>query len=203
MEAKWIFRPLKLHRKKYVETTWIFRPSKLHREKHVGTTWIFRSAKLHRKCTWKWRANSSKFSLQRIHVISTSARWVYIWVFIYYMQSWKQCALPVIQSPQWLCYNSYTWGHDVRLACAQVHELSQTHCGDNREDTYCFMIPNILHPSCFMWDLRFEYSVSCITYDQFYIYIIYIYIKYIYCKSGHKWSIYIVFTHICKLLMLT
>ena len=74
MEARWIFGALKLHRKKYVETTSIFRPSKLHWKQHVETTWIFRSAKLHWKCTWKWRGNSSKFSLRRIHVISTLNR---------------------------------------------------------------------------------------------------------------------------------
>ena len=30
VETTWIFRPEKLHPKKYVETTWIFRPAKLH-----------------------------------------------------------------------------------------------------------------------------------------------------------------------------
>ena len=43
-------------------------------------------------------------------------------------------------SPQWVCGNSCTWAHDVRLSpnrasCAQVHELPQSHCGDNREGT--------------------------------------------------------------------
>ena len=40
-------------------------------------------------------------------------------------------------SPHWLCGNSCTWAHDVRLStsCAQVHELPQSHCGDNREGT--------------------------------------------------------------------
>ena len=28
-----------------------------------------------------------------------------------------------------------TWAHDVRTSCAQVHELPQSHCGDNREGT--------------------------------------------------------------------
>ena len=70
MEAPWIFRPVKSHRKEYVETSWIFRPSKLHRKKYVETTWIFRPLKLHRK----WRRNLSKFGLRRIDVISTSNR---------------------------------------------------------------------------------------------------------------------------------
>ena len=35
-------------------------------------------------------------------------------------------------------------------SCAQVNELPQSHCGDNREGTYIvFMITYILHPSCF------------------------------------------------------
>ena len=37
----WIFRPSKLHRKRYVETTWIFRPAKLRRKKYVEMTWKF------------------------------------------------------------------------------------------------------------------------------------------------------------------
>ena len=65
--------------------------------------------------------------------------------------------MSVIYSPQWLCGNSCTWALDVRLriagtnepksdqqpkqgvhlcngtACAQVHELPQSYCGDNRE----------------------------------------------------------------------
>ena len=53
---------------------WIFRPSKLHRKKYVETTRIFRLAKLHRKSTWKWRGNSSRFGLRRIDVISTLNR---------------------------------------------------------------------------------------------------------------------------------
>ena len=72
VETMWIFRPSKLHRKKYVETTWIFRPAKLHRKKYVETTWIFLPAKLHRKSTRKWRGNLSKFGLRRIDIISTS-----------------------------------------------------------------------------------------------------------------------------------
>ena len=67
-----IFRPLKLHRKKYVETMWIFWPSKLSQKTFVETTWIFWLAKLHRKSTWKWRENFSKFGLQRLDVISAS-----------------------------------------------------------------------------------------------------------------------------------
>ena len=39
---------------------------------------------------------------------------------------------------QWLCGNSCTWAHDVRLctSCALVHELLQSHCGDNQEGAY-------------------------------------------------------------------
>ena len=58
-----------------MEITWIFRPAKLHRKKYVETTWIFRRSKLHRKSTRKWRGNSSKFDLRRIDV-SRCAGWV-------------------------------------------------------------------------------------------------------------------------------
>ena len=55
----WIFRPSKLHWKKYVETIWIVWPSKLHWKKYVETTWIFWTSKLHRKkyveTTWIFR----------------------------------------------------------------------------------------------------------------------------------------------------
>ena len=54
------------------------------------------------------------------------------------MNTWKQCALPVITlSPQWLCGNSCTW----------AHELPQSHCGDNRKGTVfhdCIYITPIL-----------------------------------------------------------
>ena len=36
-------------------------------------------------------------------------------------------------SPQWLCGNSCTWAN--RTSFAQEHELPQSHCGNNREDT--------------------------------------------------------------------
>ena len=76
METTWIFPPSKLHQKKYVEITWIFRSAKLRRRKYVETTWIFRPSKLHRKSTYAEMTcgNSSKFSLWRIDVISTSIR---------------------------------------------------------------------------------------------------------------------------------
>ena len=35
-----IFQPVKLNRKKYMETMWIFRSSKLCRKKFMETTWI-------------------------------------------------------------------------------------------------------------------------------------------------------------------
>ena len=42
-----------------------------------------------------------------------------------------------IHTPQWLCGNSCTWAHEQanRTSCAQVHELPQSHCGDNWEGT--------------------------------------------------------------------
>ena len=49
--------------------------------------------------------------------------------------------VPSHLSPQWLCANSCTWGHmmyslySYRTSCAQVHELPQSHWGDNQEGT--------------------------------------------------------------------
>ena len=80
--------------------------------------------------------------------------YIYIYIYIYkhkvhkshrnkmgviYMQFWKQCALPVITTMT-LCQLIHL-AHDVRLlyyssiSCAQVHELPQNHCGNNREGT--------------------------------------------------------------------
>ena len=71
-----------------------------------------------------------------------------------YICNHENNVVPSRLSPQWLCGNSCTWAHDVRLhiagtnepksaqqamcnrtSCAQVHELPQSHCGDNREGT--------------------------------------------------------------------
>ena len=51
---------------------------------------------------------------------------------IIYLQSWKQCALLVITTMAlWQLMHLGTWC----TSCAQVHELPQSHCGDNREGT--------------------------------------------------------------------
>ena len=49
----------------------------------------------------------------------------------------KQCALPGYHDNGFVV-NSCTWAHDMcpnRTSCAQVHELPQSCCGDNREGT--------------------------------------------------------------------
>ena len=46
--------------------------------------------------------------------------------------------MPSYLSLQWFCGNSCTWAHDVQLchtSCDQVHELPQSHCGDNWKGT--------------------------------------------------------------------
>ena len=48
---------------------------------------------------------------------------MYIYVYICNHEN----NVPSRLSPQWLCGNSCTWAH--------VHELPQSHCGDNREGT--------------------------------------------------------------------
>ena len=55
VDAMWVFWTAKSCRKKYVETTWIFQPSKIHRKKYVVTTRIFWASKLRQKSTWNRR----------------------------------------------------------------------------------------------------------------------------------------------------
>ena len=68
---------------------------------------------------------------------------------IIYMQSWKQCALPVINTMAlWQLMHLGTWG----MVCAlnepyimyPMHELPQSDCGDNREGTL-FSWLHIMH----------------------------------------------------------
>ena len=82
------------------------------------------------------------------------------------MQSWKKCALLV--SSQWLCGNSCTWWLMSHTSCAQVNELPQSHCGDNREGTFfSWLHIYFAHlASVRFWAL----CVSWITYDHIYIY---------------------------------
>ena len=59
--------------------------------------------------------------------------YIYIYMHIYiYMQPWKQCALPVISiMVLWQLMHLGTWC--TVKSCTQVHELTQSHYGDNRE----------------------------------------------------------------------
>ena len=54
--------------------------------------------------------------------------YMYILIYIYniYICNHENNVLSRL-SPQWLCGN--------RTSCAQVHELPQSYCGDNREGT--------------------------------------------------------------------
>ena len=61
---------------------------------------------------------------------------IYIYIYIYICN--HENNVPSRLSHQWLCTNSCT-GHMMKSgggSCAQVHELPQSHCGDNREDTW-------------------------------------------------------------------
>ena len=60
---------------------------------------------------------------------------IYIYIYIYICN--HENNVPSRLSPQWLCGNTCTWAHDVpnRTSCAQVNELPQSYCGDNREAT--------------------------------------------------------------------
>ena len=104
-------------------------------------------------------------SLQQLLLLS----YIYIYIYIYihicymyvcyniYMQSWKQCALPVITTMA--CSNSCTW--------------AQSHCGDNRAGTLfhdcIYIMPNLLleylSPLCVvdhLWPLIYMYVHICI-----------------------------------------
>ena len=56
METTWIFRPLKLQRKKYVKTTWFFR----HRNCIAKSTWKPRGFLDHQNYVEKVRGNDSE-----------------------------------------------------------------------------------------------------------------------------------------------
>ena len=60
--------------------------------------------------------------------------YIYIYIYIYICRQEKDVSS---RSPQWLCGKLCTWAHNVRLQhyslCAHVHELPQSHSGDNRE----------------------------------------------------------------------
>ena len=103
--------------------------------------------------------------------------WTYICIFMY-MQTWKQCALPVITTmAMWQLIHLVTWctvthyalclgcwalfGSLVsamcnRTSCAQGHELPHSHCGDNREGTL-FSWLHIFYAH--LTSVRFEYAV--------------------------------------------
>ena len=60
--------------------------------------------------------------------------YIYIYIYIYICSHENDVSS---RSPQWLCGKLCTWAHNVRLQhyslCAHVHELPQSHSGDNRE----------------------------------------------------------------------
>ena len=70
------------------------------------------------------------------HYIYIYILYIYIYIYIYI------CIYAIMKTmcprlPQWLCSESYDWAHDKRLqhcsSCAQVHELPESHGGDNWE----------------------------------------------------------------------
>ena len=54
------------------------------------------------------------------------------------VDNWEHKYKYIYLSPQWLCGNSCTWAHDP-TSCAQVHDLRQSHCGDNRQCTFSWL----------------------------------------------------------------
>ena len=85
---------------------------------------------------------------------------------------------PLILSPClacWALFGSLVPAMCNCTSCAQVYELPQSHCGNNREGTlFHFMIAYILHSPCFC-----ETWTLCYIYRYIYIYMV-IYILYIY-----------------------
>ena len=43
--------------------------------------------------------------------------------------------LVILKSITLILYNKYIYTYIYKSSCAQVHELPQSHCGDNREGT--------------------------------------------------------------------
>ena len=93
---------------------------------------------------------------------------LYIYIYIYiYIQSWKQCTLPVITAVAlWQLLG--TW-------CAKVHELPQSHCGDNWEGTLFSWLYIYFMLISHLWDLRALFVVDHLWPVIYIIYILYIY----------------------------
>ena len=88
----------------------------------------------------------------------------------------------------WALFSSLVPTMYKRTSCPQVHELPESHCGDNREDT----LFSWLHIYTYIYIYIYMY-----IYIIYYIYyILYIYIIYIYNVS---YVIYIIYTYISYL----
>ena len=110
-----------------------------------------------------------------------------LWFFEVYIYENMKTMCPFRVSPQWLCGNSCTWAHDVwlmnRTSCAQVHELPQNHCGDNREGTlFLWLHMHIYYAH--LASVKFEHSVCHGPIMTSYIYV-YIYTANV-AKSSHQ-----------------
>ena len=83
--------------------------------------------------------------------------YIYIYTYIYiYMQSWKKYAVPVITTLSlWQLMHLSTW-----CSSAQVHELPQSHCGDNWEGTLLLWLYIYYAHLAFV---RFEHFNTAIT----------------------------------------
>ena len=79
VETMWIFRPAKLHQKKFEETTWIFRPLKRHQKKIRGNNLDFLTIEITSK---KVRVNDVDFSISEITLkkyVEMTLKFVEIW----------------------------------------------------------------------------------------------------------------------------
>ena len=125
---------------------------------------IFISTHLHTRLVSFWCFIKERF------YISISQIFIYIYIYIY-INKYKiytyiyiyicnhENNVPSWSSPQWRCGNSCTWALDVRFnrtSCTQVHDLAQSHCGDNREGTL-FSWLHRYYPH--LASVRFEHSV--------------------------------------------
>ena len=88
-----------------------------------------------------------------------------IYIVYIYIQSWKQCALLVItKMALWQLMLLGTWCTCTSCTpCAQVHELQQNHCGNNREGTLFSWLHIYITPILLLWDLSTVCRGSVLT----------------------------------------
>ena len=94
---------------------------------------------------------------------------------VIYMQSWKQCVLSVITTMAlWQLMHLCTWYTVLRnrASCVQVHELPQSHCGDNQEGTlfswlHIYMIYMYIYIYIYIYICMYSWNLTKIFLDKY------------------------------------